>query len=297
MRTQDIINTGIDRNFLRKCMSEKIIVPQQEENKLINQQYRPYVFSQEDLETVWNAYLCLKMGLSFPQIKKLLHGEEFSIRESINGLIQEYQSKIEELHALIEFMKYVKGVGFIPTPPQTSLGSNTFTEYLYDFIAYLDRDKRIMQVLNVADFFSNLDNIEEAADEDIEKIEAIANELNPSFSDTDRSAFVALFVRLSEKMQLAPESTEIQNIVNELYCYQKKLSNNPHLTAGEFACNYIFMLSQDSDLSVMYKKMLEQIHEGVFDYFLKALVHFLILQEPSIVAKIINETKEESNGD
>ena len=54
MKTKDILSTGVDRNFLRKCIDKEIIHPVQHDNKwIVNKSYIPYIYSQKDLEDLW----------------------------------------------------------------------------------------------------------------------------------------------------------------------------------------------------------------------------------------------------
>ena len=95
MRTNDIIKTGINRNFLRECEVRHLIEPNRiDSDWIVNKDYTPREYSQEDVEIVWNAYLCRKMGLSYDQIKALNRGEEISIRESLNNIINKYEKQI-----------------------------------------------------------------------------------------------------------------------------------------------------------------------------------------------------------
>ena len=72
MKTKDILSTGVDRNFLRKCIDKEIIHPVQHDNKwIVNKSYIPYIYSQKDLEDLWGACMYRKMGLSFEKIKDL----------------------------------------------------------------------------------------------------------------------------------------------------------------------------------------------------------------------------------
>lgn len=53
MRTIDVINSGIDRHFLRKCINKHIINPIRKDNEwIINKAYIPQEYSEKDVETV-----------------------------------------------------------------------------------------------------------------------------------------------------------------------------------------------------------------------------------------------------
>ena len=291
MRTQDVIKLGIDRNFLRQCEDKHhLINPKRDDGVWINDEsYKPRDYSQEEIEIVWNALLCRKMGLSFEQIKKLINGEEIRIRDSLNELIEKYKRQIEELKVIIEFMQYVKGVGFIPNPPKSLMGSNSFIEYLTDYIKYLDPEGKMKQVINIAESISNMSDIETIGEDEIDNIELVSTNLAPHFSETDRDEYAATFMLLKDKTNLDPASKEIQNIIHKIFDYQKKLNNTSDLTAWNFAVGLIVMISNNSDLSETYKKLLG---ESTCDFFVDALIQFLIKEEPEKVESIYKQLEK-----
>ena len=278
MRTNDIIKTGINRNFLRECEVRHLIEPNRiDSDWIVNKDYTPREYSQEDVEIVWNAYLCRKMGLSYDQIKALNRGEEISIRESLNNIINKYEKQIEELEVLIEFMKYVKGVGFVPSPPKELMGSANFKSYLIDFINYLDKDKRLKKTLDMVEYMSEIDDFDKINNIDIDTLEDVANELTPHIKNDDREEQAKLYMLLKDKIHLKPYSEETQNIIHKLYDYQKKIACNPNLSPLEFARGYIFLFSHDSDMTVMFKNLLG---EETCKYYVDALIEFIRIQEP-----------------
>ena len=95
------------------------------------------------------------------------------IRSSLNALIQKCERQIEELQVLIEFMRYVKGIGFVPTPPSQLMGSSSFKDYLTHFIEHLDEDRRIKKALEVVEYASDIDNIEDISSDEIERMQTI----------------------------------------------------------------------------------------------------------------------------
>lgn len=284
MRTQDITKSGIDRNFLRECERQGLISPKRNDNEwIVNKNYKPRQYSQEEVETVWNAYLCRKMGLSYAQIKNLTQGEEISVRETLNDLIKKYEKQIEELQALIEFMKYVKGIGFVPTPPDVLMGSADFTNYLTDFIEYLDEDKKLKKVLSMLEYVSEVDDIQNPKTEDIDRIETLSHELASEINKEDSDAYSSAILELVGMVHLNPSCDEVQSVIHKIFYYQKRLNHNDNLTAWDFASGFVFMFSYDSDMSVAYKKILG---EKAFDFFNKALLEFLVIQEPDKIKRI-----------
>ena len=288
MKTQDITNSGIDRNFLRECERQGLISPKRNDNEwIVNKNYKPREYSQEEVEVVWNAYLCRKMGLSYAQIKDLTQGEEISVRNSLNELIQKYEQQIKELQALIEFMKYVKGIGFVPTPPNKLMGSATFTNYLTDFIHYLDEDKKLKKVLGLMEYISEVNDIQNPRVEDLDQIEILSHDLMSEINEEDSEAYSSAILKLRDMVHLDSSCDEVQNIIHEIFHYQKRLNHNENLTPWDFASGFVFLLSYDSDMSVAYKKILG---EKAFDFFSKALLDFLVIQEPDKIKRVRETT-------
>ena len=286
MRTNDVIKLGIDRNFLRQCEKQSLISPKKIRSEwIIHDEYMPREYTQDDIEIVWNAYLYRKMGLSYLQIGQLFQGEEFSVRDSLADLISKYEEQIEELKALTEFMRYVKGVGFLPSPPDTLMGSKNFKEFLLDFMKYLDEDKKIKRVLDVAEIFNNVSDLENMNDENIEAIELAKNEIAPHVTEDISNGLALALLALQDVVGQKPESKEVQDVVHKVYHYQKLLVNNEALSPWDFATSYILMLSYDSDISRMYKKI---ISDEAFEFFKDALIEFLIIEEPEKIKKLSN---------
>lgn len=269
MKTQAVLNTGIDRNFLRKCIEEKIIEPKKLDNEwIIDKNYIPNDYSQKDVETVWNAYLCRKMGISYTQIKALTEGQKVSLRGSMDVLIQKYESQIEELKAVIEFMKYVKGLGFVPNLTEHVMGSDNFINYITDYLYHLDKDKKLKRALVLVEYASK---ISEVSSDEPEHIEAMLEEANSLCGEEYGEAYSSALYKLVGKTHLSPSSKEAQSIIEEVFYYYKKINNIETISARAFALAYIEVLSYDSDISVALKNFLG---EKAFNFLIKALEEF-----------------------
>ena len=293
MKTNDVLKTGIDRNFLRKCVEEGIIVPlMNDSDTIIHKEYIPKEYSQEDVEAVWNAYLYRKMGLSYDQIKTLRQGGEISLRSSLDNLIKKYVDEIEELKALVEFMRLAKIIGFIPDPPTEFMGSKKFSGYLSDFMNYIDGDCKIRASMPVIEFFSEVDNFEEISEEELSKQASAAYSIYPHWTEDDVTSYAEAFIALSEKTDEDPANEDVQSIIGDIFTYQKKLKQDPSMTKWSFAIGILEMSVYDSDLSVFYKKMLG---EETFKYFISALIEFLKINEPEKVKERFGEYEVESN--
>lgn len=286
MRTLDVTKLGIDRNFLRSCETHGLIAPQRiDSDWIINKNYMRRDYSQKELEIVWNAYLYRKMGLSFEQIKALNNGEKVYTRASLANLIQKYENQIEELQAIVEFMKYVKGVGFVPSPPDILMRSTDFKSYLIDFINHLDKDRKIKKFFEFVEQVSDISDFEKMSDDDLGEIETIMGEVTLNVDEVEIENHGKMLLSLKEKTHLNPISDEVQEIILYMYNYQKKANNDNDLSAWDFAMNQIYVFSFDSDFSNFYKTILG---EDAFKFLKKALVAFLKNQEPDKFREYIN---------
>ena len=288
MKTNDIIKTGIDRNFLRKCEEKniEIIKPQRIASEfLINPNYKTREYTQEEVEIVWRAYLYRKIGLSYQEIKKLISGEEIELRSAVTDLIDKYENQIQELLLLIDFLKYVKGIGIIPTPPKNLMGSQSFKDYLSDFIDFLDPDRKIKGCLSVAEYMATIE-FESVEEDELDEMFTTVNELFPNVTDEDRTTVGRAFAKLKDMLHLSPKSQETQGVIHEIFNYQKKLENNEELSAWDFATKYIYSISLDSDIKVI---LINLFGEETLDYFQKALIEFLIIEEPEKIEQLKNK--------
>lgn len=281
MRTIDVINLGIDRNFLRTCEEKKLISPQRVDNDwIIDKNYIPREYTQKDIEVVWHAYLCRKMGLSFEQIIALNNGEEICTRASLSKIITKYENQIQELQAIVDFMKYVKGFGFIPTPPTESLGSTDFKNYLIDFINKIDKDKQFKKYFELTEQLANITDFENIPDSSLENIEALADEINAQYDETELEINGKLMLSIKEKSHLDPMCDEAQAIIHSFYDIQKKTNKNSGMTPWDFGYAFAYMLLLlDSDLNVFFKNVLG---EEAFNFLLMALLAFLNTENPEL---------------
>lgn len=264
MRTNDITKSYIDRNFLRTCIKHGIIRPQKADNEnIIDKSYVPYEYSQKDKEIVWNAYLYRQMGLSYSQISELNRGKHIPIRDTVGTLIDQYQEKIDQLLLIIEFMQYVKGVGFFPSPPEELMGSDTFTDYLKDFIKYIDENQEIKKTLSLARILIKTDEEQDISDEELSFMEKTLNELYPYMIPEDLIRLNNLFQQLKDISHTSPASPEVQDILLQFFYYLRVINKN-NISPCEIADYFLDILRYDSDLSVMFKKLMGQENVGFF---------------------------------
>ena len=288
MRTIDVTKLGIDRNFLRQCENQKLIQPKKIDSEwIVCKEYAPKEYTQEDIETVWNAYLYRRMGLSYSDIRKLTQGEEISVRDSLSDLINKYESQIEELKALTQFMRFVKGFGFIPSPPETLLQSRSFKEYLVDFQERINKDN-VSDFLKLTELISNTDNLEDLDDQCVEEYNSVIEKIAPQVTDADKDDMGTIFISLKGLVDLETDSDEVQELIHKLYNCQKKFVNE-ELSPWQFAISYLFMLSNECDLSVTLKKCMGK---EAYDFLYNALISFLEIEEPAKMERIYDRNGE-----
>lgn len=290
MKTKDLTQRGIDRNFIRKCIDKGIITPSQTSSWSIHcEEYRPYEFTQKDVEILWNTYLGRKIGLSYDQIKAMQAGEDIPLRESINNYIEKYEQQMVELQATIEIMKYVKGFGFIPATPESLMGSESFAEYLSALIDHLDKDRNLKSVINMAEIINKVTDIRDISDEQEEEIEKISRRLISSEearqlgNENHKNLMHILNIR-----NLGPDSQEVQKWV-KIYCLagaEANRANNPELKISD--CEYAFfmigLIMSDSEIGLMFEKLLGK--DGV-DFLFEALAYYLENNYPDKINQYI----------
>lgn len=285
MRTNDIKKLGIDRNFLRQCEKQKLIAPKKTYSEwIIHEEYAPKEYSQKDIEIVWNAYLYRKMGLDYDQIRKIMQGEDVQLRKSLNNLIEKYEEQIAEMQAIIEFMKYVKGIGDLPEMPEITMESQSFREYLTDYMNYIDKDKGIKSVLTVVEKINNVDDLYDMGDEELEDIENMVARSPVMSMDKELSGELGqIYYKLKEIIAEDNQRDTVYALIARIYEIQKEIENDDNLTVYDFVKRYVYFLSQDSDIKYMFEKMLG---EREVELYVDALVDYLIKEEPERVKKI-----------
>ena len=262
MQTKQVLDQGIERHFLRKCIRLGIISPPQTITKFTrNKTYAPYEFSQKDVETVWNAYAAFKMHFSDEEMKQIAKGENLPVRDSLEEHILKVQKEVEELEALIEFMKYVKGIGCFPAIPSEMIGGTSLAEYLHGLIDYLDKDRKLKSLINVAEIVNAAENINDISDEQGEEIEKLSMSLMPSdearkLGDANHKALLHIL----SIQNLGAESQEVQKWI-KIYCLagaEMNRANNPEITISdyEYALGMFALIIPDSDIGLMYEKLL-----------------------------------------
>ncbi len=258
MRTKDVIKMGIDRNFLRECERKKIISPEREVGIDISGCYgnatrnmKKRIYTQSDVEMVWCTYLYRQVGLTYPQIRDFLNGEEVKTRNSILNRIKEIEKEIEQKRALLDFMDHIKNLGFIPIIHTKKMNSDNFTQYLYDSIKYINDNYINKEQITYANQL--IDKIERG-----EEIVFDEQELLNVFNNLDPDLFNN-FSKGVEQMVIAIKyggnSEEMQSAVENFY---KVLNPTVVKDKNEFIelCDFLFFY--ENGFSVLLEKELRK---------------------------------------
>ena len=283
MQTKQVLDQGIERHFLRKCIRLGIISPPQTITKFTrNKTYAPYDFSQKDVETVWNAYVAFKMKFSDEEMVQIAMGEAPPIRDSLEEHILKLQKEVEELQAIIEFMRYVKGLGTFPPAPGELIGGKTLAEYLYALIDHLDKDRKLKSLIDIAEIVNATPNIDDISDEQGQEIEKISQSLVSSeearkLGDANHK----VLMHILSIQNLGADNQEVQKWI-KTYCLtgaEADRANNPEVNISDFeyALKLVALITPDSDIGLMFEKILGK--ESV-DFLLEALAYFLENDDP-----------------
>ena len=135
-------------------------------------------------------------------------------------------------------------------------------------------------------------DFESVEEDELDEMLSTANELFSNVTEEDRTSVGIAFAKLKDMLPLSPKSKEVQGIIHEIFNYQKKLENNEELSAWDFATKYIYGISLDSDLKVMLVNLLG---EETLDYFQKALIEFLIIEEPEKIQRLREEANKKGD--
>lgn len=296
MKTNDLVKMGMERHFLRQCEENNLITPIKTDGKyIINKNYKPREYTEKDVQTLWSIYLYKKIGLTYDEIKKLLNGEEICMRNSMNKLIVKYEKEIEELKLLVELMKIIKGIGIIPSPPE-SVKIISFVDYIKNFIKPITQNNSVMKAMDIMGYLSNLDlekeNIENLLqikyDKDETLEQAIDNLKKVDFliSSEKLEEFSIILLSLKDKLQESPSSKNIQEIIDSLFNLYKDIINKKQLTRWEFLGYQFYLMDINSDLGVLNRKI---FGNDVIEFYEEALIQYTIKHYPDRIEKLKKE--------
>ena len=282
MRTKDLENLGFDRNFIRQCIDKGIITPERVFSwNIIYADYAPQEYTQKDVELLWYTNLCRKMGFSYENIKTLINGGEVNLRQSLNYFIDKYTKEIEELKALIKFMKFVKCIGFIPSAPQKVLDVKGFSEFLETFTEDLNKENNMQLLSKVVEDVLNIEDMETVDEITVEKISQEAKMLLPTLSEDDGKCLAIEFEKISQNLELKPNHSIIQDSIAQIcLIYTTALD----MSTWDFVTNYIEVMSYDSDYVLIIKKA---FGDEFVSFLQDALVQYLIMKEPDKIKQLM----------
>lgn len=291
MRTKDIEKLGIDRNFLKACYKKghEIIKPKRIPCKdTYNENYYPCEYSQEDIEIIWNAYLCRKIGLSFKEIKDLNEGKEVKIRESLASIIQKKEEDIAELQAVVEFIKYIKGIGldFLPFLPEKPMGSASFKDYIKDYMDYVDKDKKIKKLLNMISDAAEITDYDNVSKTEVESFETFYSEILGEINKEKAEDFALTLYNFKENLPENPRDVDVQTAVKKLIDFQRNFKADKNKTDWEICGTYLIVLNRDSDFRKFYENL---IGEKGIKLLKGGIVFYLIEHYPEQFDKNIIE--------
>lgn len=274
MRTKDVIKMGIDRNFLRECERKRIISPERENGLDISGYYgssrrnmRKRIYTQDDVEMVWCTYLYRQVGLTYPQIRDFLNGEEVKTRNSILNRIKEIEKEIEQKRALLDFMEHIKNLGFIPIIHTKKMNSDNFTQYLYDSIKYInDNYINKEQITYVNQLIDKIERGEEVVCDE--------QELLNVFNDLDLDMlnnFNKGIEQMVTAIKYGEDSEEMQSAVESFY---KMLTPAVVKDKNEFTdiCDFLFFYENGFSLSLekeLGRENFETLKTALAIYYLK----------------------------
>ena len=283
MQTKEVLDQGIERHFLRRCIRLGIISPPQTITKFTrNKTYAPYDFSQKDVEMVWNAYVAFKMKFTDQEMIQMATGESLPVRDSLEEHILKLQKEVEEMQAIIEFMKYVKGLGVFPPAPSELIGGKSLAEYLYALINHLDKDRNLKSMIKMAEIVNSVPDIDQISDEDSEEIENISKSLVCSEEAIKLGdKYHTQLENILQVKHLGAASEEVQKQIKE-YCTigaEMNRLNYPELNFGPFehAIGLVVLIVPDSDIALMYRKMLGEENA---EFLTEALFAFMEAEDP-----------------
>lgn len=296
MKTNDLIKMGLERHFLRQCEDNKLVIPIKTEGKdIINKDYKPREYTERDVQTLWSIYLYRKIGLSYDEIRKILNGEEISMRSSMGNLILKYEKEIEELKLLVDLMKIIKNIGIIPNPPESTKGIS-FVDYIKNFIKPITQDNSINKAIDIMGYLSDLDfekeNIENLLqnkyDED-KTIEQSLKDFKGKFTSINferMDEFYNILLSLKNELKQPTSSKKVLEVIDNLYNIYKNVNNEKQLTRWEFVGKQFFLIDANADVGILHRKT---FGKDLIEFYEDALIQYTIKHYPNRIKNVKKE--------
>ena len=282
MKTKEVLSYGIDRNFLRQCEHKGLIDPPRIDHEdIIDKDYTRREYSYKDVEIVWNAYLCRQMGFSFEEIQKLNNGESLSLRNSMQKMIEDKEREIEELQAVVKFMRLVKAVGVMYPLAYNQNNSKSLADHINSCLDEADKHKALSTTVQLCDLL----NAEEYTDEIDDQFNQILDNSDIYSSEEYKELkqrFIDEMMLIIEHSNLQPGDDEIQNHIHKIAEIQNQIDKlgGSKVTVKSSAIGILLTLIRDGDYRTFFLNLLG---EEFVSYLIEALRIYLDIDD---IAKI-----------
>lgn len=223
MKTKEVLSYGIDRNFLRQCEKKGLISPIRIDHEdIVDKDYMPREYTVGDVETVWNAYLCREMGFSFEEIQMLNSGENIPVRKSLQKMIEDKEREIEELQAVIKFMKLIKAIGVMYPLPHNTNNSKSLADHINNCLEVDNKNEMLSTAVEIGELLDT----DEYSDEIDKKFECIIENSDiyssPEYQRWNKQLIDELLY-LVEQSDLQPDDEKIQSHIANMAYIQNQI--------------------------------------------------------------------------
>lgn len=286
MKTNDIVKMGIDRTFLRYCERNGFISPVKIRTEDMIDESKAYrEYTQEELEKVWCVYLYTNMGLSKKQIATLLQGKDAGLHQDVTGLLKIKEKELFELQKTIEFLKLVKMIGTIPSPP-SPFYVTSYSDFISVYVDDIKQSPTHEKLFNAIEAISSGDGSAESllsalqmawgkdfeSDMDFAELEAEFQKLIPTYSLEKEKQIDEKIFELGNYLSQKPSNTHVQEIIEEIYLLSHEVYPDDCATRWDFAVTQLNALDEESDLGLACQKIwgvkLTKFYEEALIYYL-----------------------------
>lgn len=222
------------------------------------------IYSDDDIEKIWLIKLLIEVGYSHDEVKEFFDKKD-NIKELLINKIEELETRKSELEHLIGFVKYVKVTGAIP-----EINSNSkvikFNEYLKivcdmfnaEYVKRLDDMSNLNKKINSLSLTAKFD-----AEDNEDPLLNFSNKFIESMGQSNDGSLNYMVAiqkfryRIFENKYKGYKSEEIQQIIKEIYEYEKEFVfyEIDNLTIEEFVM-YHLLDYKDSEVAEINEKTL-----------------------------------------
>ena len=282
MKTKEVLSYGIDRNFLRQCEKKGLISPPRIDHEdIIDKDYMRREYTVNDVEVVWNAYLCREMGFTFEEIKMLNSGATLPVRKSIQKMIEDKEREIEELKAMIKYMKVIKAIGVMYPIPHNTNSSMSLADHINGSLEAADKNKMLSTAVDICELL-DIDEYNNEVDKKfdciIERSEIYSSQKYQQLNDLliEELGFIA------EQSDLQPNDDNVQSHVANMLKIQNQIDElcRNKTTVESSAIGLLLILVRDGDYKTFFINL---FGEEFVTYLIEALRIYLDIDD---IAKI-----------